>query len=149
MSLNEIYKIGNRIKKIRTEKGLTQKEMAELAKIPYSTYSNYENNNRVPRMGQIRNIASVLGVTIHDLLGIAPDDSLNMNINFPNLLIEEKDDKIVIGFDQYSRTGQSDLEDKENILLQNFRKLNAKGKEKVMDITEDFTYIEKYTKFEE
>ena len=48
MILSMYKEIGDTLKTLRKNKGITQKEMAELLNIPYSTYSNYENNNRFP-----------------------------------------------------------------------------------------------------
>ena len=68
MGVNEFVQIGSKIKKLRKEKGITQKEMARLCGIPYSTYSNYENNNREPSSDQLRKIASVLSIQAIDLI---------------------------------------------------------------------------------
>lgn len=68
MGINEFVQIGNLIKKLRIEKGLTQKGLAELANIPYSTYSNYENNNREPNAEQLTKIATALDVSAPELL---------------------------------------------------------------------------------
>lgn len=70
MGLNDIMKIGNIIKQLRKEKGLTQKAMANLLHIPYSTYSNYENNNRTPDETTLNHIATALDVNMWELLGI-------------------------------------------------------------------------------
>jgi transcriptional regulator with XRE-family HTH domain len=68
MGVNEIIKIGNRIKKLRKEKGLTQREMSDILNIPYSTYSNYENNNREPSVELLDKVGEILGVSRFDLL---------------------------------------------------------------------------------
>ena len=68
MGINDIIQIGNRIRKLRTERGLTQKEMAEMTGIPYSTYSNYENNNREPSLEQLNKIANALNLTLQNLI---------------------------------------------------------------------------------
>ncbi|RHB60405.1 helix-turn-helix domain-containing protein [Hungatella hathewayi] len=68
MGVNEYIQIGTRIKRLRLEKRLSQKAMAEKLRIPYSTYSNYENNNREPNYETIKNIAEVLGITVEYLL---------------------------------------------------------------------------------
>lgn len=68
MGINEIIQIGDRIRRFRTQKGLTQKEMAALAGIPYSTYSNYENNNREPGLEQLNKIANALDISLQNLI---------------------------------------------------------------------------------
>lgn len=70
MGINEIIQVGNKIRKLRTNKGFSQKEMAELTGIPYSTYSNYENNNREPSIEQLKKIANVLETNLFDIIEI-------------------------------------------------------------------------------
>lgn len=68
MSLNDLLKVGDNIKRIRKEKGISQKDMAEIfLKIPRSTYSNYENNNRVPDLDLLNRIAEILKVSVAEL----------------------------------------------------------------------------------
>lgn len=76
MGINEVIQVGSRIKKYRKSKGITQKEVARLAGIPYSTYSNYENNNREPNEDQLRKIASALGTSEVELLGLSKEEFL-------------------------------------------------------------------------
>ena len=73
MGVNDILRIGDKIKKYRKEKGYSQKEFASIVGIPYTTYSNYENNNREPNKTQIEKIVSALEIKIADLMGI-PDN---------------------------------------------------------------------------
>ena len=77
MSINDLIKVGNRIKSLRKNKKITQKEMAEKLGINYSTYSNYENNNRIPSIDVLYNIADTLGVKINDLV----DTSISVQMN--------------------------------------------------------------------
>lgn len=76
MGVNELVKIGTRIKQLRKEKGLKQKELADRVKIPHSTFANYENNKREPSQEQIEKIAMALGVSVYDLLGISTNQLL-------------------------------------------------------------------------
>lgn len=76
MGINEIIQIGNRIRKFRSEKGMTQKEMSELTGIPYSTYSNYENNNREPGIEQLGKIADALDIPIAELMGLTYKENI-------------------------------------------------------------------------
>lgn len=68
MGVNEFIQIGSKIKKLRLEKGISQKEMSKMCEIPYSTYSNYENNNREPGTEQLITIAKALNVTMEELI---------------------------------------------------------------------------------
>lgn len=69
MGINEYIQIGSTIKKIRKDRHISQKEMAEKLEIPYSTYSNYENNNREPKIETIEKIAKILDVPLAQLVG--------------------------------------------------------------------------------
>ena len=42
------FSMGQRLKWLRTELGMTQREVADTLNIPVTTYSNYENDNRFP-----------------------------------------------------------------------------------------------------
>ena len=50
--------IGKKIKDIRKQRGFTQKDFAQLLRIPVTTYANYENGNRTPKTDMIEKIAS-------------------------------------------------------------------------------------------
>lgn len=68
MNLNEFLRIGTRIKRIRLDKKMSQKSVADALGIPHSTYSNYENNNRQPNFETLARIADVLDVSIPYLI---------------------------------------------------------------------------------
>lgn len=68
MGINEIIKIGDRLRTLRLQKELTQKELAELIGIPRTTYANYEANKREPSLDVLNNIADKLNITLNDIL---------------------------------------------------------------------------------
>jgi len=96
MGINEYIKIGKKIKKLRKEKGYSQKQMAKLCGIAYSTYSNYENDNREPSMKQIEKIASVLEISTAELLDFQQnlDISCIDNYNYHLFRLLETKDKL-------------------------------------------------------
>lgn len=61
--------IGENIKKIRIEKGISRKSLSEDLNVSESTISRYENGKRKPSIETLNKIADVLGVTINDLVG--------------------------------------------------------------------------------
>lgn len=61
--------IGTRIKKLREESGLSQKELAEKLNIANSTLSQYETGQRVPSDDIKIKIADTFQTTIDYLLG--------------------------------------------------------------------------------
>ena len=68
MGINEIIKIGDRLKTLRLSKGLTQAQVAEKIGIPRTTYANYESDKREPKIDILNKIAAEFDVTIDDIL---------------------------------------------------------------------------------
>lgn len=62
-------KFGERLKFHREKLGLTQNELAEMAKVPGSSISHFEAGSREPAMTSLCRIADVLRVTTDSLLG--------------------------------------------------------------------------------
>ena len=54
--------VGQRIKKFRTDRGLSQKQLAFMCHMSEPAIRNYELGNRYPGMKQIEKIAAALGV---------------------------------------------------------------------------------------
>lgn len=99
--------IGNRIKQLRLENGLTQKEFALLLNLNDSTISLYENGKRIPEHDIIMKIANHYGVTTDWLLGrveiknltrleqdYIPKELLNIGIEYLKLAKEMSDKEI-------------------------------------------------------
>lgn len=68
--------IGSKIRHIRLEKGIKQKELATLAGIPTITLQQYERGvTKQPKIEQVQKIAAALGISISYLLGVSDDPS--------------------------------------------------------------------------
>ncbi|MCI8487891.1 MAG: helix-turn-helix transcriptional regulator [Clostridia bacterium] len=61
--------IGSRLKEIRIQRKLTQKEMAKKLTIPQSTYANWEQGRREPPLYYIYNIVLILEIDFNYLFG--------------------------------------------------------------------------------
>lgn len=59
----------DRLKKTRLEKGLTQKQIAELLGISYQNYQQWERGTRNPKENTVQMIADVLDVSAEYLTG--------------------------------------------------------------------------------
>ena len=69
--------IGKFIQEIRKEKGLTQKELAELIGVSDKTISKWENGNSSPDTSMLMSLSEALEVTVNELLSaerIAPEN---------------------------------------------------------------------------
>ena len=63
--------IGARIKQLRNEKGLNQKQLAEILEVDQTSLSNYENEKRRIDASVITEICHVFDVTSDWLLGLS------------------------------------------------------------------------------
>lgn len=66
-NIKEIF--GNRLKKARIEKGITQAELSKLTTLTASTISAYEKCQKVPNLSSASELSKALGVSIDWLCG--------------------------------------------------------------------------------
>ncbi len=62
--------VGENIKWIRENKGITQKDFAKLLNISNVTLSTYENGRTMPKLEMIDRICQVLGCRKEEILGL-------------------------------------------------------------------------------
>ena len=67
----------NRLKELRKEKKLTQKELAEETDIPYRTLQRWENGESQIKPEKAEKLANFFGVSIAHLLGYEDNDFKN------------------------------------------------------------------------
>jgi transcriptional regulator with XRE-family HTH domain len=65
---SESAKLGKNLKRIRTEKGITQGDIVRALGISRSFVSNIENGKTNPTLSTISKLASALGVSSDELL---------------------------------------------------------------------------------
>ena len=117
MRTNRKEQLGNRIKQLRLEKRIPQKDLAESIGISPSTIGMYEQNRRVPDADTLIKLSTYFGVTIDyllgkteqkekptkedgelserdkqliDLISALPDDKLQQVLDFAKYLLEQK-----------------------------------------------------------
>ena len=64
-----MFDFGKRLKQIREENNLTQKQVAEGSGIPLRTYQRYENGEREPSISTLIALADYFKVSTDYLLG--------------------------------------------------------------------------------
>lgn len=64
----------NRLKEVRLEKKLTQKEVSLQTGIPVNTYSNYERGDREPKLATWQKLANFFGVSVGYLQGLTSEN---------------------------------------------------------------------------
>ncbi|MBO4846459.1 MAG: helix-turn-helix domain-containing protein [Lachnospiraceae bacterium] len=81
--------INERIKDLRTERGLTQKQLADAVGIAYSTYGDYEQDGYfIPHTAVIA-LAKYFGVTTDYLLGLS-ENHIQVNTSVKDLHLSDK-----------------------------------------------------------
>lgn len=81
--------VGENIKRIRKEKGLTQKKLGKLSGINEVQIRQYELGKANPKIETVSRIASALGVSEYELQGISTQEitnSLSATTSFYNYL---------------------------------------------------------------
>lgn len=126
--------VGENIKQIRKQKGLTQKSLGELLSISEGMIRQYELGIRKPKIETIEKIASALQISPFELMGYdywdekySPDGKLAEEVKFMQQ-VESK----------YGE-GSSDL-------LHYYSLLNDEGKNKALNDVSDMTEVPKYKK---
>ena len=104
--------IGENIKRLRTENGWSQEELAQKIGKTRAAISQYESNKTVPRMGSIEKMCEVFGVKKREIV--------EKHVNYAIVSINDN------------------LTEDEQELVRLYRKLSAKGKHAVLTGLRDF-----------
>lgn len=99
-------KIGDRMKKLREEKGLMQQDVCNALDIEQSTLANYENNRRVPKTDILIEIANYYGVSLDYLVGRTDDRFDNSKRRPKDLNKFLQQSEIIFDGDTYNLTDE-------------------------------------------
>lgn len=149
--------LGENIKRLRQEKGFTQKQLGNLCNPPMadSAIRRYESGKANPKIETIRKIATALGVSDislletnendFDLSGLEFEDQLSLTMRH---IIDHPEGKSIIHNiatgEKYRVTAPTDKNALKKYLLLRFEELNDKGKNKLTDYAEDLTKVPEY-----
>ena len=64
------YEIGKRIKELRKEAGLTQKQLAKMLNKSETGFASWEQGLSEPSVNDLRLLCKIFGVSADDLLGL-------------------------------------------------------------------------------
>lgn len=149
--------IGDQIKKIRLEKGLSQKELGKKLGVSQQMIGQWETDKSNPKRETIEKIANALNVSPEIL------DRRNDTIFFGDYFVtreqvEDENYKPIIDLLKKQQRVNSKLDGdtllptedafnqvRQNILLSAFNKLNGVGKDKAIEDVENLTYNPRYT----
>lgn len=128
--------VGDNIKKIRIEKGLTQKELGELCGMADSAIRRYENGPLVPKLSTLNKIAQALNVSISLLIDVT--SSINIEQETPRALVASM--KLCSSPQQLNTITE---------IIKDLDKLNYKGQDMAKKQINMLTKIPEYQKNEE
>lgn len=83
--------LSDRLKSLRNEHGLLQKDMAKKLNITSSAYGFYEQNKRVPDSNTLNKLAQIFNVSLDYLMGVSDIRNPQANISI-NLTTKDKKD---------------------------------------------------------
>lgn len=98
----------NRLKALRSERGMSQTEFANKIGVAQNTVSNWENGNRLIDTETVARIADYFGVTIDYLLGRTGD--MNQNPGEENISFDD------FTYAMYNESKELTEEDKQALL---------------------------------
>lgn len=104
-----MHNVGERVRKLRTARRMTQSEFADRINVTKSTVSAYENGSRLPSYDVLIKIAGLFRVSTDNLLGC----SEKAGIDVTGLSIEQINviQDIVTTYKQYNKLCQKREED--------------------------------------
>lgn len=76
-----------KLKELRINKGLSQKEIAKIINTTQQNYARYENNQITPNIDTLKKLADFYGVSLDYLCDFNPPYSFNL----PPLSVEQKE----------------------------------------------------------
>lgn len=161
--------IGERLRAMRKEKGLTQAELADRLGISFVGVSQWESGKRNPKKETLMRLAAVLDVPVSYLAGTATlddDEALEFlarswgHADYQLMLLQHNDgpseeierwecvcaelhrlhEKIAAKY----QSEQEDLSDRTKEIVEIFQRLNARGQQKIIDIAGDYAKIPEY-----
>lgn len=125
--------VGQNIKRIRNEKGITQKKLSELTGIAEVTIRKYESGKIIPKSGNLFKLANGLDVLPSELNEIL---KWNESVDLTHLQQEANIFDLLIT--KYGEDTASTIND--------FLSLNDEGQRKVSDYIDDLMLMQKYRK---
>ena len=91
--MNILDGFSEKLRNLRTEKGLTQRQLADALFITRKTISNWESGIRMPDVVMLSRLSKVLGVKPYELIDVFPSGE-----DSPILIIVEDEQDILTGF---------------------------------------------------
>lgn len=133
---------GERIKKIRQEKGLSQKELGKILHVSQQMIGQYESSDNTLKPTTLQKIASALQISINDLLENDLEDSPIYRVYKKR---NQLDHELLISYKNYELTKDITWEPIDIKMIKLFKTLNEIGQAKAIERVIELTEIPRYT----
>ncbi|MDE5801876.1 MAG: helix-turn-helix domain-containing protein [Lachnospiraceae bacterium] len=132
--------VGEKIKELRSKKGMTQKELGEKCGFADSAIRRYELGKANPKLETIKRIANALEVPTWELLGISKQEAV---LAYENDYYNKTDYET----SELSPIIKDDIihESRFNKLKNAYNMLNDSGQKEAIKRVEELTEIKRYT----
>ena len=134
----ELPTFADRLKLLRKEKHLTQKDISIRSGIAEPTITKYETGKLNPKFETVQKLANALGVSVSALYGVSDFSEFDNKYHSDYLSVFVKLLELAEKFDPLTYD-----------LLYSFDQLKPEGKRKAIDYVHDLTLIDQYIKPEE
>lgn len=102
--------VGDRIRLLRLEKNLTQKQFGQIIGVVKSTISQYENNKSIPDDDIKKKIAAYFSVSMDYLIGLSDIRVSNTKEEKPVVNYDPEIEKLILEISHLSKESKQDLE---------------------------------------
>ena len=142
--------VGEIIKKLRIERGLTQKQLGELCEMAYSAIRRYENGRANPKIETLQKIANALNVNVSELRN--DFQIFKDNIVDESGILSSAKKADVLQNDLWAEFQKRKIIEKLDItpdkqeLLFEYNKLNKIGRNEAVKRVKDLTFNPEYRK---
>lgn len=157
--------LSERIKKLRKEQGLTQKELAKKTGLSIASIQGYEQGKYTPKIEQLEKLAFALNASLYDLIQYTKANFTLVELkalktaisNDPRSIQQLKNEQVLDDlennylspeeWERKHRQNSFSLGEKEMIqITKSYSVLNQKGRGKLADYSEDLAKIPEYRK---
>lgn len=142
--------VGEIIKKLRLQKGLTQKELGDKCGMADSAIRRYELGGANPKIETLQKIAEALGVPVSVLKDFSEhkQDIINKNpmLSTFQQMGDLENEPLAQSILQHFVVGSLDMTEDKQALIYDYNKLNESGRTEARKRIAELTEIPKYQK---
>lgn len=134
--------VGEKIRKTRKQKKMTQNALAGLTGLAAITIRQYEANKYIPKIENLRKIAHALETSLSEFL--EPGQTISEYDTWNNL-IKTNDGKLHQKIETKIINGNFQFNEEQRVILLLFDALNADGKKEALKRIEELSFIPAYS----